>query len=148
MAYNQFPIGYQPYQMYQQYQQPVQNQQQVQQSQQVQNGGFVSVQNESEAKNYPVAPGTSVTFRDESAPYIYTKTMGFSQLDRPVFEKFKLVKENEATPEKSSDVEYIRKNELEKLNADFVHKSELNKLKQEVQEIKKKIQKRRLTEDE
>lgn len=27
------------------------------------------------------------------APYVYTKTMGFSQLDRPIFEKYKLIKE-------------------------------------------------------
>ena len=61
--------------------------------QQIQNGGFVSVRNEIEAMNYPVAHGMSVTFKDETAPYIYTKTMGFSQMDRPTFEKYKLVKE-------------------------------------------------------
>ncbi len=36
-----------------------------------------------------------MTFKDETAPYVYTKTMGFSSLDRPVFDKFKLVKETE-----------------------------------------------------
>lgn len=61
---------------------------------QIQNGGFVSVRSEDEARNYPVAQGMSVTFKDETAPYIYTKTMGFSQLDRPLFDKYKLVKEN------------------------------------------------------
>lgn len=55
--------------------------------------GFVSVRNELEARNYPVAYGNSVTFKDENAPYVYTKTMGFSQLETPKFEKFKLVKE-------------------------------------------------------
>ena len=70
---------------------PVQQTQPMQQ--QIQNGGFVSVRSEDEAKNYPVALGNSVTFKDENAPYIYTKTMGFSQLDRPIFEKYKLVKE-------------------------------------------------------
>jgi hypothetical protein len=55
---------------------------------------FVSVQNEHEARIYPVAPGKSVTFRDESQPTIfYTKTGGASPLDAPVFEKYKLVKE-------------------------------------------------------
>ena len=61
--------------------------------QQIQNGGFVLVRTEQEARTYPVAYGNSVTFKDESAPYIYSKTMGFSQLERPVFEKYKLVKE-------------------------------------------------------
>lgn len=67
--------------------------QQMQQSMQIQNGGFVSVRNETEARNYPVALGNSITFKDETAPYIYTKTMGFSQLDVPKFDKYKLVKE-------------------------------------------------------
>lgn len=61
-----------------------------------QNNGFIGVQNEQEARFYPVAPGNSMTFRDESAPYIYTKTMGRSQLDRPTFEKYRLVKEEAA----------------------------------------------------
>jgi hypothetical protein len=70
---------------------------------QVQNGGFVSVPNEDAAKNYPVAPGNSVTFKDENAPYIYTKTMGFSQLDRPMFEKYKLVREEVETQNGKSE---------------------------------------------
>ena len=44
---------------------------------------FVGVQNEQEARSYPVAPGNSVMFRDEYAPYIYAKTMGKSALDCP-----------------------------------------------------------------
>ena len=65
---------------------------------QIQNGGFITVRSEAEARAYPVAPGTSVTFKHETAPYCYTKTMGFSQFEAPRFEKFKLVKE-EDTPE-------------------------------------------------
>lgn len=83
---------------------PVQSQPQAQP--QIQNGGFVSVRNETEARNYPVALGNSVTFKDETAPYIYTKTMGFSQLDIPKFDKYKLVKE---TPE---EVPETPKNEI------------------------------------
>ena len=70
---------------------------------QIQNGGLVSIPCEEEARKYPVAPGNSVTFKDENAPYVYTKTMGFSQLDRPLFDKFRLVKEDD-TPA-SADVE-------------------------------------------
>lgn len=65
---------------------------------QIQDGGFVSVRSEEEARNYPVRQGTSVTFKNETAPYIYTKTTGFSQLDRPIFEKYKLIRED-VTPE-------------------------------------------------
>lgn len=89
------PNYYSPYQYSTGYYQP-QPQQQQQISPQIQNGGFVSVRNEDEARNYPVAPGNSVTFKNEVAPYVYTKTMGFSQLDRPIFEKFRLVKEEVA----------------------------------------------------
>ena len=75
-----------------------------QQYQMQQSNGFVSVRSEQEARSYPVAYGNSVTFKDETAPYVYTKTMGFSQLDRPVFEKYKLVKEEsfEEVPEKDN----------------------------------------------
>lgn len=70
---------------------PIQNQTQFQ----IQNGGFICVPSEEDARKYPVAPGNSVTFKNENAPYVYTKTMGFSQLDRPLFEKFRLVKEED-----------------------------------------------------
>lgn len=83
MAYNYYP----------QYQQVYPQVQQAQPVQQIQNGGLVSVRNEMEARNYPIAPGNSVTFKDETAPYVYTKTMGFSQLDRPIFDKYRLIKE-------------------------------------------------------
>lgn len=56
--------------------------------------GFVRVQNENEARLYPVAPGNSVSFIDENLPYVYTKTVDTSQLDRPKFEKYRLVKED------------------------------------------------------
>jgi hypothetical protein len=133
MAYgNTFPMSYQPM-YYQQYQQPIQ--QPVQQNtQQVQNGGFVRVQNEAEARNYLVAQGTSVTFRDESAPYIYTKTMGFSPLDPPVFEKYKLVKEDAQNAEKSvDDVEYVKMETFANFQNDFEHiKKQVEKLMKEV----------------
>lgn len=66
---------------------------------QIQNGGFVGVRSINEAFTYPVAPGNAVTFRDETAPYIYEKTQGFSQLERPVFKKFRLVEETADAPQ-------------------------------------------------
>ena len=63
------------------------------QPQQVQSGSFIPVRSIEEALNWPVAPGNSISFKDENAPYVYTKTRGFSALDAPVFEKFRLVKE-------------------------------------------------------
>lgn len=111
-----------PYQNYYQYQpqQPM-----PQPTQQIQNGGFVSVRSEEEAMNYPVAHGMSVTFKDETAPYIYTKTMGFSQMDRPLFEKFKLIKEEESEPIKVDKVDKVA--ELESQIAEL--RDEVNALK-------------------
>lgn len=102
MAYQSYPYTYQPYLYYPQTYQPYQQTQQTQQTQQIQNGGFVPVRNIEEARNYHVALGTSVTFIDENAPYLYIKTRGFSQLDQPVFEKLRLVKE-EDTPQNSQN---------------------------------------------
>lgn len=138
MAYNSFYQPFQPInygQQFQGYNAPPMNQQafqQAQNAQQIQNSGFVSVPSETVARNYPVAPGNSVTFIDENAPYCYTKTMGFSQLDRPRFEKFRLVKEEEAAQptQASTDaqkVDYALKSELQSLKDEF--SSEIANLK-------------------
>lgn len=104
---NYYPQNYPQYNYYQ-------NQQlQSQPQQTVQSGNLISVRNEDEARMYPIAPGNSVTFKDENTPYIYTKTMGFSQLDRPVFEKYKLIKEE--MPEQvteSTESRYALKNDF------------------------------------
>ena len=112
MAYN-YPNYVNPY-MYQQqqpYQMPIQQQQQIPQ---IQNGGFVSVRNEAEARSYPVAPGNSITFKDETSPYVYTKTMGFSQLDRPIFEKYKLVKEEDSEDTRAIIADEVIDNAVQK----------------------------------
>lgn len=98
-------MAYYPYQFQNPYQlQQIQNQQNMMQPQ-IQNGGIVIVRSEAEARNYPVALGNSVTFKDETSSHIYTKTMGFSQLDTPKFEKYKLIKED--TPEEQTSSEGV-----------------------------------------
>lgn len=100
------------------------------QQQPTQTSGFISVRSEQEARNYPVAPGNSITFKDETSPYVYTKTMGFSQLDRPSFEKYKLVKEDteEITrPAVNPDIETLR--------------SDIDKLWGAIDEIKANVEK-------
>ena len=64
--------------------------------QQIRSGGIVSVANEDEARRYPVAPGYTVTMSDENGPYLYEKTMGYSQLDQPIFRKARIVFEDDA----------------------------------------------------
>lgn len=94
-----------------------QNQMLQQNQQNSMSGNLINVHNEDEARNYPVAPGNSVTFKDENQPYIYTKTMGFSQLDRPVFERYKLIKEELPVQSIATPVEnkYALKDDLTNL---------------------------------
>lgn len=121
------------------YNQPIQAQQpQMFPTQMSGSSSFVSVRNEAEARSYPIAPGNSITFKDETAPYVYTKTMGFSQLDRPVFEKYKLIKETVAessnlTTEGGSDVQPINST-LDNL------KAEIGQIWGEIEGIKKNMQ--------
>ena len=95
MAY--YPQYYQPFQQQipMQQQQPLAMQQPTQQiqQQQIQNSGFLSVPNEDIAMNYPVAPGNCVTFKIEGKPIVMEKSMGFSQLESPKIERYRLVKE-------------------------------------------------------
>lgn len=126
--YQYYPMSYQNQQQIPQ--QMVQQMPQQVQTTQIQNGGFVSVRGEMEARNYPVAPGNSITFKDETAPYVYTKTMGFSQLDRPTFEKYKLVKEEaEITPEATQQNTHLN-DEITNL------KSEIEKLWEQIEGLK------------
>ena len=152
MAYNNFYGPYQnAYNPYQQFQPNFQQQQQVpnniqpsfqqsQQAQQIQNGGFVSVHNENEARNYPIVPGNSVTFKDENAPYVYTKTQGFSQLDRPVFEKYRLVKEEEYQPQQvAQSAPTSAENTEQANNIDYAKKDEITALWSEIEALKSKL---------
>ena len=124
------PNYYNPY-----FQQPQMNYQpQPQVQPQIQNNGFISVPSEEVARNYPVAPGNSVTFKNENAPYVYTKTMGFSQLDRPAFEKYKLVKEDvEEVAENPNSIDELRE-KIGELNV------ELDELRGELDAIKKNME--------
>lgn len=150
MAYNYYPNYYQP--MYPQIQPTYQQQPQMQAPQtqittqpvqqpvqpQIQNGGFISVRSEQEARSYPIAPGNSVTFKDENMPYVYVKTMGFSQLDSPNFEKFRLVKEEEVQAQQSTSGENRQTN-----NIDYALKADLVSLQgafaTEIETLKKQI---------
>jgi hypothetical protein len=131
--------GYPNYnQMYLQQMQNIQPQQ-SQQTPQIQNGGFVMVKDINEAMNYPVAPGNSVTFKNESQPYIYTKTLGFSQLDQPIFEVFKLEKvENEdnntTVVEEIPVVEYLPLEDADKI------RKQLNEMQSEIDFLKELIE--------
>lgn len=95
--------------------------------QQIQNGGLVTIPCEQDARAYPVARGTSVTFRDEKLPYIYTKTLGFSQMEAPIFEKYRLIKED------------IQEEVIEKVEVAYVTKDEFDSLREDVAKLRKEL---------
>ena len=138
--FNSYPMNYPYYgvQNFGQYQSGVQNLGQYQPNQ-IQNGGFIPVASETDARNYPVAPGNSVTFKDDKLPYVYVKTMGFSQLDRPVFEKYRLVKEQDAqiTNENTAKTDSLKENDnLYTYDA----KSEIEALQRDLEAFKQRVE--------
>lgn len=137
MAYNNYFGGYPA--SYQQYQAPNYQMTSQPQPMQIQNGGFVSVRSAQEAFNYPVALGNSVTFKDETAPFIYVKTRGFSQLEEPVFEQFQLVKVDNS--QKATDP-------AQTTSAEYALKSDISALKEEIDLLKKKVSEFRLAVNE
>ena len=137
MAYNNFYGGYPTYQPYQPqgFQSAAQNFQMAapqQQQLQIQNGGLVSVRSAQEAFYYPVALGNSVTFKDETAPFIYVKTRGFNQLEEPIFEQFQKVDNTQKAtePAQAASTEYALKSDISAL------KEEIDLLKKKVSEFK------------
>lgn len=117
MPYN----PYNPY--YQQYEQPKQIQYSV-----------VNAPSVDYAKSYPVAPGNSVSFKIENQPFLCTKTMGYSPLEKPVFETYRLVKEDEA--------------EIVENKPEYVLKEELTALEERLAEIEKSLKPRRRKTEE
>jgi hypothetical protein len=102
----------------------------------MQNGGFISIPNENMVATYPVAPGNCVTFKVEGQPIVLEKSMGFSQLESPRIERYRLVKEDyvEETPQNET-----KANELEEI------KSDIERLWDEIDALKPKKTTRRST---
>lgn len=144
MAYPQYPFYQNPYGPYMYQQTPYQAQPAQQPAQtpsptpQIQNGGFVSVRNIDEARNWPIAPGNSITFKDESAPYIYTKTMSYNQLDTPRFERFRLVREDDA-PQTPGNAPASAPSAPTFNPSDFVTQAEFAALRGDVEAVKAQI---------
>lgn len=131
---------------YQMQLQQMQQQAQNQQNQQTQTS-FVLVRSEEEARNYPVAPGNSITFKDESRNYCYVKSMGFNQLDSPTFERYRLVKEDDAPAAQNGPVQPTSR-EVQN-PPQYALKTDLTALWDEIDALKLKLNKKpKLTEDE
>lgn len=55
---------------------------------------IIRVQSEAQARAWTVSPGCSVMFIDDVLPYCYTKSMGSSPFEAPVFKRFRLTEED------------------------------------------------------
>lgn len=147
--YNYFPAGYNPYQQYQggyggqSMQSPAAQQSQPPVSAM---GGFIPVQNENEARMYRLAPGTSATFIDENAPYCYTKTEGVSQLDRPIFKRFRLVEELDSSQDAPQSPQSAATNGGIDLSA-YALQADLDAFKQRLDELQASYDKLTAKED-
>lgn len=136
---NPSPYNYQPTQ------QPMMQPQQMPQQMQAQprpaiQQGLVLVQSEQEARSYPVAPGNSITFKDESGPYCYVKTMGFNQLDRPSFERYRLVKED--APQEAQSGQQSGEQSGQGSGIEYATKADVDALRDEMEAIKTKLKAR------
>ena len=92
-AFQQMPMNYPN--MQQQASGPVQ---------QAVSNGFVRVQNEEEARRYPVVPGGSITFIDDNSPHCYVKSVDLSPMSAPVFKRFRLVEEEASQTAQNGDI--------------------------------------------
>lgn len=104
----------------------------------IQRGGIVLARDEAFARNYPVAPGVSIMFKDEYRPYVYEKTMGFSQLDVPIFVKYKLVRE-EAPVQESQNAPTSGGNQGAANNTSYALAADLEALKDEIAQLRESI---------
>lgn len=126
MPYNPyFQQNFNPYQQFQ-----------IQQQQQ-QQGSFIHVQSETQAREWTIAPGSSVTFIDDNAPYCYTKSMGFSQFDAPVFRRFKLVEEDASQSAQNTQKQPSESSEVNL--SDYITKAEFEPFKAIIEKIQKEL---------
>lgn len=149
MAYNNgYPMNYpyyqpmqnqafqQNYQQNQAFQQQPQNYQQ--QNQQIQNGGFMLVPSEDMARTYPVAPGNCVTFKIEGKPIVMEKSMGFSQLEAPRIDRYRLVREEDAPNEQNLPQNEPKNNSTEDETINEL-KGQIKALNDELNDIKNRL---------
>ena len=127
MAYNPFPVGYQPTQFY--YPQQQQTQQPQPQPAQ-QSNGIIWVQGEAGAKSYLVAPNTTVQLWDSESDVIYLKSADASGMPSMKVIDYKVRNSaSEQSHSVSQQVSYATKDDVNMLQ------SEIDKLRSEMKEV-------------
>ena len=119
--------------MYNPFYQNYYNQGYAAQGAQTQSNTFVPIPSEEDARNCPIQRGSSITFRDENLPYIYIKTLGFGQLDSPIFEKYRIIKEDAQSTRKAENSP--QKDETDKLS-NYVTKAEYGQICDVIDDLK------------
>lgn len=114
MAYNNFPVSYQPQYYYPQLPQ-------VQQNNNTQSNGIIWVQGEAGAKSYLVAPNNTVQLWDSESQTIYLKSADASGM--PSIKTLEYTIKDATKPTES--VSYVTKEELSE---------ELKRLREELEE--------------
>ena len=92
---------------------------------------FMSIRGKDIAVNYPIAPNNIIFFKDELAPYIYVKTMGYSPLERPTLEEYK--RDDGVLPQETPSNVKDENSTIEKLQG------EITSILDEIDSIKKKL---------
>ena len=128
----------QGFQQNQAFQQPNYSQNYQQNQQQIQNGGFMLVPSEEMARSYPVAPGNCVTFKIEGKPIVMEKSMGFSQLEAPRIDRYRLVREEDAPQEQNLPQNAPKENSMENETINEL-KGQIKALNEEMEELKKRL---------
>ncbi len=95
-------------------------------------GGVVPVSSIEEVLKYPVQPGIRMLFEDEMAGYIYAKTQGFSQMEKPIYEAYPRQKVDfeSLLPENKKLAKYVTVEQMSELTG------VLSQLTQEVMALK------------
>ena len=94
---------------------------------------FVSIPSEQDARNYLVAIGHTVIFKDENKPMVfYTKTVN-SQFEAPIFKIFDMIERKQETPINAPQ------NDKPMDLSTFVTKDEFGALQKELQALKQAL---------
>lgn len=118
MAYNPFPVGYQPAQIYYPQMQNQNMQSQPQPAQQ--SNGIIWVQGEAGAKSYLVAPNTTVQLWDSESDVIYLKSADASGMPSMKVIDYKVRNAMpEQTPSVSPHASYATKDDVSMLQAEI-----------------------------
>lgn len=107
----------------------------------IQYGGYMNVSRKEDAISYPVAPGTMMIFANNDGESMYTKIMGYSQYDKPLFAEYKRVKEEAANqPHSGTENAQADISAIEVLKSEFeLIRGRIEGILSDIKEIKKDL---------